>query len=172
MLHAVTKNDAPAGTDLAWIEVDPRNCSIGHALATVGDRWSLLVLRELAFDVDRFDTIQAHLDVSRRTLTERLDTLVARGIVERLPYKEPGQRTRHRYQLTPTGADLLPVLFALAAWGNQHRPDDTEPPVIMVHHGCGAPVALQLRCSAGHEIRGAEDVEASNGPGAVPIRPG
>lgn len=160
---------ADDGGGFAWADVDPCNCSIGHAVDTVGDHWSLLVLRELAFDVDRFDALQRHLDVSRRTLAERLDALVARRIVERVPYKEPGQRTRHRYRLTPAGAGLLPLLLALGAWGDEHRPDDSPPPVVMAHRGCGAPVGLRLRCGAGHELAGADETEPTPGPGAIPL---
>lgn len=72
--------------------------------------WALLILRELAFGVDRFDVLQEHLAISRRTLTERLDSLVATQIAERTPYKEPGQRTRNRYQLTVAGHEVLPLL--------------------------------------------------------------
>lgn len=154
----------------AWGRVDPANCSIGHAVATIGDRWSLLVLRELA-DVDRFDVIQHHLDLSRRTLAERLEAVVTRGIVERVPYREPGRRTRHRYRLTSTGTDLLPLLLALGAWSDQHRPDATAPPVVITHRDCGAPVGLHLRCAAGHDLDDADQTQPTPGPGAIPKLP-
>lgn len=142
----------PVTPDLDWAAVDAGQCSIAHAASILGDRWSLLVLREIALGVDRFDAVQAHLDVSRRTLTERLGALLAAGVVERVPYKPAGQRIRHRYRLTPSGQDLRPVLQALGDWGARHRPDDVGPPITVARCDCGAPAHVTLRCEAGHEI--------------------
>lgn len=146
------ESGAPA---LDWATVDVSLCSIGHAATILGDRWSLLVLREIALGVDRFDAVQAHLQVSRRTLTERLDALFAAGVIERVPYKEPGQRVRYRYRLTASGRDLRPVLQALGDWGAKHRLDDVGPPVTIARCSCGAPLRLRLRCTAGHDVEDA-----------------
>jgi DNA-binding HxlR family transcriptional regulator len=144
--------DDPGASELDWATIDASQCSIAHAASILGDRWSLLVLREIALGVDRFDGVQAHLDVSRRTLTDRLNGLVAAGVIERVPYKPAGQRVRHRYRLTPSGQDLRPLLQALGDWGAQHRPDDVGPPVTVARCDCGAPGHLVLRCDAGHEL--------------------
>jgi DNA-binding HxlR family transcriptional regulator len=167
----------PAGHDAVpveprvfdWAAQDPGNCSIGHATRLFGDRWALLVLRELTFGVDRFETIQAHLAISRRTLADRLDSLLAAGLIERVPYKQPGQRLRHKYSLTAAGADVIPVITALREWGDQHRPDTTPPPVQVVHRDCGQPVELQPHCTAGHGALGWDEVEPAPGPGARPL---
>lgn len=166
------------GESFSWAAIDPASCSIGHAVATIGDRWSLLLLREIAFGVDRFDALQRHLGISRRTLAERLSTLHAHGVVERAPVQDPGQRAHHRYQLTPSGDALRPVLQALSDWGDSHRPTDPSgspdpgPPVTVVHAGCGAPVHLHLRCEAGHTVQdpaGPAGITPVPGPGAQPM---
>jgi len=152
----MTRVDEPAGAPAApapaadWASVDVSECSIGHAAGILGDRWALLLLREIALGVDWFDAIQTHLGMSRRTLAERLDSLVAHGVVDRVPHKDPGQRLRHRYQLTQAGRELRPLLQALGDWGAKHRPDDVGPPVTIAACDCGAPLALVLRCAAGH----------------------
>lgn len=161
------------GAEFDWAAVPTAGCPIGLAVGVIGDRWSLLLLRELAFGVDRFDAVQEHLGVSRRTLTERLDALVQAGVARRVPYKEAGQRTRHRYELTGAGSEVLPLLVALAAWGERYRatastrPDGEPPsadragadlrsPLRMHHAGCGRTVLPRLLCTAGHEVPAAE----------------
>ena len=158
-----------AARALDWAAQDASNCSIGHATQVFGDRWALLVLRELTFSVDRFETIQAHLAISRRTLADRLEGLLDAGLIERVPYKQPGQRVRHKYALTAAGADLLPVITALREWGDRHRPDTTPPPVQVLHKSCGQPVELQPHCTAGHGAVGWDDVEPAPGPGALAL---
>jgi len=138
--------------ELDWSAVSTESCPIGLSVGLIGDRWSLLILRELAFGVDRFDAVQEHLGISRRTLTERLDALVAAEIAERAPYKAPGQRTRHRYRLTPAGEEVLPLLLALGAWGERYRTDGATSPLRMNHDGCGRAVVPRLVCTAGHDV--------------------
>lgn len=135
-----------------WAAVDARECSIDWAAGLVADRWALLVLREVALGVDRFDAVQAHLGVSRRTLADRLGALERHGVLAREPHREPGQRPRHRYRLTAAGRDLLPIVQALGEWGARHRPDDVGPPVSVVSCTCGAPVRVRATCTAGHEV--------------------
>ncbi len=163
-----------AGTDdlvafppLEWASQDPSNCSIGHTIDLVGDKWALLILRELVFGLDRFDALQSHLAVSRRTLAERLEALVAHGLIEREPVKVPGQRSRHRYVLTPAGLELIPLIVALREWGDRHRPDASPPPVALLHRGCGASVGIHFRCDRGHDVPSGQDVRLARGPGAV-----
>ena len=97
-------------------ELSEATCSIAQALAVVGDAWSLLIVRDVAGGVHRFDGLQAELGISRRTLAERLDGLVAGGVLERRPYST----RRHEYHLTQTGRGLLPVLVSLQDWGSRH----------------------------------------------------
>jgi DNA-binding HxlR family transcriptional regulator len=164
---AAGQDEVPADPQaLDWAAQDAGNCSIGHAAQLFGDRWALLVLRELLFGVDRFETIQAHLAISRRTLADRLVGLLAAGLIERVPYKQPGQRMRHKYALTAAGADVIPVITALREWGDRHRPDSTPPPVQILHKSCGQPVELHPNCTAGHGHASWDDVEPAPGPGA------
>jgi DNA-binding HxlR family transcriptional regulator len=143
-----------------WQDVDASQCSIAHAADVVGDRWSLLLLREIALGVDRFDAMQTHLGASRRTMADRLDALVRHGVVERVPHKDPGQRLRHRYRLTAAGEDLRPLLQALGDWGAKHRPDDVGPSVTVSRCGCGAPTRLEFKCTEGHTAPAAEPRQA------------
>lgn len=144
--------------DLNWAAQTVTDCPIALAAELIGDRWSLLVLRELAFGVNKFDAVQEHLGISRRTLTERLETLVQADIVQRQPYRDPGQRSRHRYELTASGEELLPLFMALGAWGEHYRRDGRRSSVRMAHAGCGASVFQQLRCTAGHDVSNVGDL--------------
>ena len=109
---------APAA--LQW---SVENCTIQRTLDVIGDRWSLLVLREVFQGIRRFDDMTVRTAIPRQVLTERLRRLVDVGILKRVPYRVPGQRERHEYRLTDKGLDLYPVLIALQAWGNQYLAD-------------------------------------------------
>ncbi|MGW5671677.1 winged helix-turn-helix transcriptional regulator [Micromonospora sp. NPDC003776] len=141
------------------------NCSIARALDVVGNRTTLLLLREASFGTRRFDDFARRAGVSEPVAAARLKQLVADGLLERRPYRQPGQRTRDEYQLTPKGRDLLPVLAALRQWGDAYAVD--EPSVRVTHHDCGAPVQVALRCAAGHDVPPGE-VDALPGPGLLP----
>lgn len=167
---------SPAGADdseafppLQWGSQDPSNCSIGLTIGLVGDKWALLILRELVFGVDRFDALQSHLGISRRTLAERLDSLVSHGLVQREPIAVAGQRSRHRYALTQAGMELVPVIVALREWGDRHRPDASPPPVLLLHGECGGSVALEFRCEHGHDVAAPHGIRLARGPGAVAL---
>lgn len=137
---------------MEWSELDSTRCSVARAAAVVGDAWTVLVLRDLFNGLSRFDELAAHLGIARNVLTRRLAALLAEGIVERVPYREPGARERHAYRLTAAGRDLRPVVLALLAWGDAHRAGPDGPPVRVEHDGCGAPVHVELRCGAGHPL--------------------
>ncbi|WP_405845187.1 winged helix-turn-helix transcriptional regulator [Streptomyces sp. NBC_01518] len=98
----------------------PRVCSIADALGVVGERWTLLVLRELGFGVHRFNDIQTNTGAPRETLALRLRKLEEAGVVERRRYSE--HPPRDEYMLTRAGKDIFPVLAALRAWGETHAP--------------------------------------------------
>lgn len=141
------------------------NCSIARALDVVGNRTALLLLREASFGTRRFDEFARRAGVSEPVAAARLKQLVADGLLERRPYRQPGQRTRDEYLLTPKGRDLLPVLAALRQWGDEYAVD--EPSVRVAHHDCGAPVHVALRCAAGHDVPPGE-VDVLPGPGLLP----
>ena len=120
----------------------PRRCSIAGALDVVGDRWSLLILRELGYGHGRFTEFVRATGAPRDILTARLRKLEAEGVIRRIA-ESPA---RVRYALTPAGAELAPVLLALKEWGDRHvHPDD--PPVITLHT-CGAVFHPRTHCAA------------------------
>ena len=136
---------------------DRSRCSVAGTLSVVGEKWSLLVLREAFFGVRRFADFQRVLGAPRAVLTDRLATLVEEGILRRVPYQAEGERQRHEYRLTQKGIDLYPTLVALMQWGDRYL-SDGDVPVELEHKDCGASVRLALVCDAGHEVTGAREV--------------
>jgi DNA-binding HxlR family transcriptional regulator len=139
-----------------------RTCSIARSLQVVGERWSLLVVREVALGVRRFSDIQSATGAPPAVLADRLKCLVANGILETRPYQEPGTRTRTEYALTPAGHELQPVLAALKDWGDSHLADENGPPVVTRHRDCGAAVHARLVCEAGHVVEGTQQLRAES----------
>ena len=133
-----------------------RTCSIARTLAVVGERWALLVVREVSLGVRRFGDIQAATGAPPAVLSARLKDLVEAGVLETRPYQEPGARSRLEYRLTDSGRELQPVLTALKDWGDKHLVDERGVPVITRHLDCGAPVRAVLVCDKGHEVAGRE----------------
>jgi DNA-binding HxlR family transcriptional regulator len=141
-------------------------CSVARTLEIVGEPWALLILREAFQGLERFGEMQEHLGVSRPVLAQRLREMVDAGLLERVPYREEGQRSRHAYRLTQKGRDLYPVVVALREWGDRYAAGDDGPPLLVTHAGCGAPVRVQVVCEDGHVVSGPGDVERRPGPGA------
>jgi DNA-binding HxlR family transcriptional regulator len=114
-------------------------CSIRRALEIAGTRSALIILREAFYGTTRFDDFAERAGVSEPVAAARLRELVDEGLLEREPYRQPGQRTRMAYRLTDKGADLFPVLVALMQWGDRWLAPD-GPPVVLRHDGCEEPV--------------------------------
>jgi DNA-binding HxlR family transcriptional regulator len=134
--------------------LDPRqgwvaaNCPIDRALGVVGTRSALLLMREAFYGTTRFADFAERVGISEPVAAERLRELVEQGLIEREPYREPGQRTRMQYRLTQRGAELFPVLVALMQWGDRWLgPAGVE----LRHRDCGQVVTAALRCAEGHE---------------------
>ena len=145
------------------------NCSVKRTLEIVGEKWTLLVLREAFYGARRFEQFHAGVGCARNVLTERLTTLVNHDVLRREPYRDPGQRQRFEYRLTEKGVDLFPALVALMQWGDRWEADAAGPPVTVSHRDCGEPVDAVLRCRAGHADLAARDTTAAPGPGAVRV---
>jgi DNA-binding HxlR family transcriptional regulator len=145
------------------------NCSIARTLGIVGEKWTLLVLREAFYGVRRFDDFHSALGCARNLLAARLKTLVAHGLLERTAYRDDRGRGRYEYRLTDKGRDLFPAMVALMEWGDRWMADKAGPPVTLIHRDCGKPVATQLICNAGHAPLPARDVQAMPGPGALGV---
>jgi DNA-binding HxlR family transcriptional regulator len=137
----------------AWTAGD--RCPIARSLEVVGTRSAFLILREAFYGTTRFDDFAERAGISEPVAAARLRELVDEGLLEREDYREPGQRTRQRYKLTEKGADLFPVLAALIQWGSRWL-DERGGPVALRHRDCGEPVAVELRCDAGHQVESGE----------------
>ena len=142
---------------------EDQNCSIARALEMVGDRWTMLVVREAFLGTRRFEDYQRNLGCARNVLTDRLNRLVEVGILRKEPYQE--HPPRYEYRLTRRGVELWPAMMALKAWGDRHLAPD-GPPVLIRHKDCGGEIDRRLHCSrCGAELE-PTDVYAEPGPGA------
>ena len=126
--------------------------------------WSPLILRDVWVGFTRFEQIQADLGISRKVLTERLNHLVERGVLERRPYDK---RPRYEYVLTEQGAELVDMLMVMVAWGDKWLAGEAGPPVLYRHHACGHVSGVELRCAHCGESMHVDDVELLPGPGAA-----
>ncbi len=157
---STTRPEVPA---LAW---STDNCQVASTMAILGERWTVVVLREVFNGVRRFDDMRVRTGIPRQVLANRLAGLVGAGLLRREPYREPGARVRHEYRLTPKGFDLYPVLIAVAEWGNRYLAEPEGPPLAFVHRGCDAPVHVEMHCAAGHHLTDNRAVLPRPGPGA------
>lgn len=143
---------------------EDENCSIARAMDMLGDGWSLLILREAFIGSRRFADFEAHLDISKNVLTQRLQRLVEHGLLERRDAGQHGQR--FEYHLTAMGKDLSTMLTALRQWGDRWIFGPERAPVLVVDRRTGEPVAnVRIHASDGAEIRG-RDLAMVPGPGA------
>lgn len=140
------------GSDMNWSDLDSGTCSIARTAHILGDRWTVLVIRDLFNGVRRFDALQDHLGIARDVLTKRLALLIDEGIIDKRPVKVVGERARHEYVLTAAGRDLRTVLVAIMDWGDVHRVGADGPPAALRHEECGQQIHAELVCDAGHGI--------------------
>ena len=163
----MTTTTSPGPPALAW---STDNCQIGRAMAVLGEKVSMIVLREVFNGIRRFDDMHRHSGLPRQVLSNRLALLVEHDVLVRTPYRpESGGRERHEYRLTPKGFDLYPVLTALADWGARYYAGPEGPPVELTHRDCGALVTPVLECADGHRLAGPREVTPRPGPGARPF---
>lgn len=138
-------------------------CSIAKALEVIGERWSLLIVRDVMNGRRRFDELQKGLGIARNVLSARLQRLVDEDILERRPYQE--SPARYEYFLTEKGLDLWPSLVALLGWGDRHSPEPNGPPMLIVHKECGGQVSDRGICESCGKILHARDARPLPGPG-------
>jgi len=144
-------------------DYEGQNCSIARALEVVGERWTLLIVRDVFLGKRRFDELQESLGIARNVLTDRLNRLVAEGILNRVPYSE--RPARYEYRLTPKGLELNVALTALRQWGDKYLSD--KPPRLLRTRSDQRAVVAAL-VPAGTAVLGWGDVETVAGPGATP----
>ena len=157
---------APGSTTLLFVlprTYDQQVCSLARALEAVGDRWTLLILRDAFQGICRFQDFQESLGLSKHVLSERLERLIEEGILERRPYQERPER--HEYRLTEKGRELWKVLLLLTLWGDEHYLAEGGRPRIFRHRGCGGTIDDRFHCGrCGQELE-REDLELGIGPG-------
>jgi DNA-binding HxlR family transcriptional regulator len=139
-------------------------CSIARTLEVLGERWTLLVIRDVFNGRRRFDQIQENLGVARNVLANRLARLVEEGILEKRPYQE--RPPRYEYFLTERGLDLWPVLIGLLHWGDRYLAEPAGPPMLIRHKECGGLVDERGACERCGERLSARDAYTEYGPGA------
>jgi len=132
--------------------------SVDAALAVVGDRWSILIMREVFHGSSRFDDFLRTTGISRAVLSSRLRSLTGAGLLRRVPYQEGRSRARSEYLPTRTGLALLPAFVALMDWA-ERAADAAGPADLLTHRACGARVHAVLTCDRGHRVE-PRDIES------------
>lgn len=147
---------------MRWRDVGKLDCTIARTLSVIGDRWTLLVLRDAFLGTRRFEVFERSLGLSRPRLADRLAKLVRHGVLRRERYQ--ARPPRWEYRLTEKGLDLYPVVVTLAEWGDRHMAGRKGPPVERVHRACGRATRLRLTCEHCGATVGARDVTVRPGP--------
>lgn len=149
---------------MKWRELEEERCSIARTVSVIGDRWTLLVLRDCFLGVRRFEDFQQRLGIARPMLADRLRKLVEAGVLRKTPYQE--SPTRYEYRLTPKGLDLHPVVMAIVHWGDVHMAGEEGRPLLHRHTACGHLFDPVTVCSVCGEPVTAKEVTVERGPGA------
>ena len=144
-------------------DYEGQNCSVARALELVGERWTLLIVRDAFLGLRRFEQFQENLVIARNVLTDRLNRLVNEGVLERVRYSERPER--YEYRLTQKGRDLNLALSGLRQWGDKYLSD--KPPRVLRRKADKKPVVVAL-VPKGAEVLRADEVELVPGPGLKP----
>jgi DNA-binding HxlR family transcriptional regulator len=155
-------------TGMKWDALEEEPCSLARTIGVIGDRWTLLILRECFLRTRRFEGFQSALRITRHLLAERLKKLVRQGVLRRIPYQESPKR--HEYILTQKGLDLYPIMMALVHWGDTHMVDERGRPLLHEHRKCGKNFDPVMVCSECGEPLSAKEVHTH--PGPVPWQSG
>ena len=140
-------------------------CSIARSLEVVGERWTMLIVRDAVIDgITRFEDFQESLGISSNVLANRLKLLSEQKVLERVP--DPERPGRPMYVPTEKGRELAPILFGLMKWGDRHYPTPKGPPRLALHAGCGGNVGANWECDRCGKPVGRGEMELKLGPGA------
>ncbi len=145
-------------------------CSIARSLEVIGERWTLLILRDSVLGLTRFEEFQESLGIASNVLTNRLKLMCEEDLLERVP--DPERPGRPRYLLTDKGRELAPVLVVLMKWGDRHYPTPGGPPRLTLHSGCGGSFGADLRCDRCGQPARPGELELAPGPAAPKPAPG
>ena len=151
---------------MKWDDLEEEPCSLARTVAVIGDRWSLLILRDCFLRIRRFDEFQSSLGITRHLLADRLKKLVRFGVLRKVPYQEAPKR--YEYILTQKGLDLYPIMMALVHWGDTHMVDERGRPLLHEHRKCGKMFDPVMVCSECGDSLSAREVHVHPGPGARP----
>ena len=132
----------------AWSAVG--KCPIEKTMALLGTKSAMLIMREAYYGTTRFEDFWRRVGVTKAAASARLTELVDAGLLQRRPYKEPGQRSRDEYVLTDAGLDFMPVVWAMFEWGRRHLP--YGPQLRLAHRDCGAEATVEIRCERDHHV--------------------
>jgi DNA-binding HxlR family transcriptional regulator len=143
---------------MRWQDIGKLDCTIARTLSVIGDRWTLLILRDAFLGARRFEAFHASLGITRHRLADRLAKLVKHGVLKRERYQE--HPPRFEYRLTEKGHDLYAVIVSIAGWGDKHVAGKHGPSVERVHRGCGHVTTLRLTCEHCGEPVTARDMQA------------
>ena len=146
---------------MKWEEIDQQVCSVARALSILGERWTLLIIRDAFRGTRRFDAFQRSLGVTRHRLSERLRKLVEEGVLTRVAYMD--RPARYEYRLTRKGLALYPVLMTLSQWGDDWMDDGNGPPERHRHSRCGKISRSVLSCDQCGEALRPEEVSMQRG---------
>jgi DNA-binding HxlR family transcriptional regulator len=139
--------------------------SVGRTLSLVGDRWTIMILREAFFGVRRYGQLARNLEIPRPTLSLRLRKLVDAGLLDRVPYSTDPDR--HEYRLTQAGRELFPAVIALMRWGDTHLAGPEGAPIVLHHETCRNTTHPHLTCDVCGEEINARNVRPERGPGFI-----
>lgn len=149
---------------MRWNELDEEACSLARTVSVIGDRWTLLILRDCFLRVRRFEEFQERLGIGRAILSDRLQKLVEASVLTKVAYQQ--NPVRHEYRLTPKGLDLYPVVFSMVHWGDKHMAGRKGPPALHAHLTCGHQFEPVLTCSECQAALDPRQVRVRRGPGA------
>lgn len=141
---------------MRWNELDKQPCSLARALSILGDRWTMVILRDCFLGVRRFDDFEKRIGVTRHVLADRLKKLVESGVLYKSPYQQ--KPLREEYRLTEMGMELHPVIMGMAHWGDKHLSDERGPPLVHIHKQCGQEMQPVTTCSCCGEAVTARDI--------------
>jgi len=147
---------------MRWKQIDTMTCSIARTLSVVGDRWTMLIIRDVFLGIRRFEGIQQDLGLTPHRLSDRLRKLVRDGILRRVAYEK--HPPRFEYRLTEKGVDLYPLIVALIEWGDRWMAGRAGVPVELVHRPCGHSIRPELICPSCKSKIEARDMSARPGP--------
>jgi DNA-binding HxlR family transcriptional regulator len=148
---------------MKWDALAQERCSVARTVAVIGDRWTLMVLRDCFLGVRRFEDFQARLGISRTITAERLKHLTDEGVLRKVAYQD--RPVRYEYRLTEKGLDLHPLVMAIVNFGDRYYAGEAGPPLLHRHKVCGCDFEPVMTCSECHEPVKAREVETRAGPG-------